>query len=323
MLQDYTRPSVVWLGLYSILRSRTMEFTYSVNLMVIFALNISFFFSGICLNSLVIVSFWRSAQLRKKLCYFAIMVLSCCDLLVVLTNHPLTALIAVLWLTDKITTCPKWLFISLRFSFLFIVFSFLALLVMNFDRYLSTHYPVFHRTSMTRSKLISLLAASLAMALPISLLSENNNFLVSHANGLLICFIFLFPATLFINYKLFTVARKMRRNSTLTTEMKLSSKNISSCLLAVVCFVLLSIPVFVFIGLRRSSKDAEHTLDRAQLAALWTKTISAMNSTFNCLIFYWKNKILRTEGKKVFKNMKVRRRSRSESNTGVTNETTV
>jgi hypothetical protein len=50
------------------------------------AVNEFFFFSGICLNSLVILTFWRSVQLRKKLCYFMIMVLSCCDLLAVLTN---------------------------------------------------------------------------------------------------------------------------------------------------------------------------------------------------------------------------------------------
>jgi hypothetical protein len=36
-----------------------------------------------------------------------------------------------------------------------------------------------------------------------------------------------------------------------------------------------------------------------------------MNSTFNCLIFFWKNKILRTEGMKLIKSMKICR-SRSE-----------
>ena len=70
------------------LKSSAMELIYSVNLTFIIFLNVLFFFSGIRLNSLVIVSFWRSVQLRKKLCYFMIMVLSGCDLLVVLTTHP-------------------------------------------------------------------------------------------------------------------------------------------------------------------------------------------------------------------------------------------
>ena len=93
-----------------------MELIYSVNLIFVITLNILFFFSGICLNSLVIVSFWRSVQLRKKLCYFSIMVLSCCDLLVVLTTTPFTGLVAMLWLTEKINVFPGWLMIPQALS---------------------------------------------------------------------------------------------------------------------------------------------------------------------------------------------------------------
>ena len=81
-----------------------MELVYFVNLIFIFVVNILFFFSGICLSSLVIVSFWRSVQLRKKLCYFTIMILSCCDLLVVLTSHPSTALTAMCQRVDRAET---------------------------------------------------------------------------------------------------------------------------------------------------------------------------------------------------------------------------
>ena len=102
----------------------------------IFVINILFFFLGMCLNSLVIVSFWRSVQLRKKLCYFTIMVLSCCDLLVVLTNHPYTAFVTILWLTEKIYKYPAWLLFPYCLFNIFTGFSLLALLVMNVDRYL-------------------------------------------------------------------------------------------------------------------------------------------------------------------------------------------
>ena len=40
---------------------------------------------------------------------------------------------------------PKWVFNSLRSSVAFMVFSSNALLVMSFDRYLATSYPIFHR----------------------------------------------------------------------------------------------------------------------------------------------------------------------------------
>ncbi len=132
-----------------------MEYIYFINLILIFALNVFFLFSGICLNFLVIISFWRCVQLRTKLCYFMIMVLSCCDLLAVLTNNPFLAVIAMLWLTQKLDTDSTWPHIYLRLTNVFLAISLLALLVMNFDRYLATSYPIFHRTSVTKGRLLN------------------------------------------------------------------------------------------------------------------------------------------------------------------------
>ena len=151
-----------------------MEFTYFVNLIFILVVNILFFFSGICLNSLVIINFWRSVQLRKKLCYFMIMVLSCCDLLVVLTIHPFTALRAMLWLSEKINLYPALVMISHEVLNVFIGFSLLALLVMNVDRYLATHYPIFHRTSVTKGKLLALFTVLVLIELTSAAMSIND-----------------------------------------------------------------------------------------------------------------------------------------------------
>ena len=288
-----------------------MEQSYFINLIFIFAVNILFFFSGICLNSLVILSFWKSVQLRKKLCFFTIMVLSCCDLLVVLANHPLMALIAMLRLTEKLNTYPSWVDISTRIATIFVGFSLVALLVMNFDRYLATHYPIFHRISVTKGKLLTLVAMLDIFGLTLMLLTANN-IIFSYQVGLLICLIIVFPPMLFINYKLFIIAiRKSPRNSGISPGT-FSLKNISGCLLAVACFVVLTITAFVYSGLRITTKGSS-TLDDAHIVGLWGRTIASMNSTCNCLIFYWKNKILRAEGMKVIKGLKICGRVQSQS----------
>ena len=281
-----------------------MELSCFISLTFIFAVNVLFFFSGICLNSLVILSFWKSSLLRKKLCYFMIMVLSCCDLLVVLTHHPLMAVITMLWLTGKLDSTPRWWEISARTSTIFVAFSLLALLVMSFDRYLATYYPLFHRTSVTKGKLSTLFGILIVLALTFLMLT-GNNFLLSYQVGLLIFLGVLFPPMLFINYKLLIIARKNRRNKGRSHETKKAffTKNISSCLLAIACFVVLSVPTVVY-SVLRMTKEYRLPLDNAHIAALWGKTIASMNSTCNCLIFYWKNKILRTEGKKVLKRLK-------------------
>ena len=98
----------------------------------------------------------------------------------------------------------------------------------------------------------------------------------------LIISILVIPAMLFINYKLFLVVRKSRKNKRMSTDMKnaLSLKNISSCLLVVACVVVLSIPMSVNIGLRINSPETKISLDNANLAAMWVKTIALINCTF-------------------------------------------
>ena len=70
----------------------------------------------------------------------------------------------------------------------------------------------------------------------------------------------------------------------------------------------LSIPAFAYAGLKMSASYAEETLSldhHVQLIGIWGLTIASMNPTFDCLIFYWKNKVLRTEGLKVIKSFKI------------------
>ena len=289
-----------------------MELSYFINLIFIFAVNVLFLFTGICLNSLVLISFWRSGQVRKKLCYFMIMILSCCDLLAVLINHPLMALFAVFALTEKFDANPSWAYIVSKLSIIFLALPFLALLVMNFDRYLATYYPLFHRTSVTKRRLLTLFA-TLSIVQATLLLMSINNSVITHPVEVLVCLIITSPPMLFINYKLFKITRKSRRNNGISPEMKktFSWKNISSCLLAVVCFVVLSIPAFLYSGLGIASKNKDASLNKAFIVALWSKTIASMNSTCNCLIFYWKNKILQTEGMKVIKSVTLRRNAQS------------
>ena len=225
-----------------------MESIYFINLIFIFALNVFYLFSGICLNSLVIISFWRSVQFQKRLCYFMIMVLSCCDLLAVSTNNLLLAVIAMLWLTGKLDIYSTWPHVCLSVTNIFFAFSLFALLVMSFDRYLATTYPIFHRTSVTKGRLLTLLAILIIIEVTLAVMSRND-FVISIQVHALIYFILLTPPMLFLNYKLFLVVRKSRRNKRISNERKnsFSVKTISSCLLIIACFVVLFIPTFVYI----------------------------------------------------------------------------
>ena len=84
-----------------------MDLSVYIHLISLCVVNIIFTFSGIILNTLVIVNFWKSSQLRKKLCHFMVLVLSCFDLVSVVTNHPGILVYLIFWLREDYDFLPK------------------------------------------------------------------------------------------------------------------------------------------------------------------------------------------------------------------------
>jgi uncharacterized membrane protein len=105
----------------------------------------------------------------------------------------------MLWLTGKLDGNARWPHISLSSTRIFLVFSFFALLVMNFDRYLATSYPIFHRTSVTKGRLLTLLAIMVIVEITLAVMYAYD-FVISYQVHILILFVLLIPAMLFINY---------------------------------------------------------------------------------------------------------------------------
>jgi hypothetical protein len=108
----------------------------------------------------------------------------------------------------------------------------------------------------------------------------------------LLLFLFIYS-----NYKIFTFAKSKREEgrvapttgTTMDEKRKkqfLKVKNISTC------------PQIIASALRLASKTSLY--DRQVLLLnLWSNTFISLNSTFNCVIFFWRNSILRREGMKI------------------------
>ena len=283
-----------------------MELKIFIQLIFLTVFNIAFACAGIVLNSMVVVSFLlcpSSSPLRRKLCNFMILVLSCVDLIVVVTSHAVTVLRVVLWLNENLELFSKIRFL-VDLSIILHCFSFLTILVMSIERYLAVYYPFFYLTSVTRRRLLSILAAFFIFP-PISrILSVNKRANTDLMNTILFGLMFL--PTLFLNYKLFTISRNLRRHNRRSTEGSTSLanlKHISTCLLVFACLIVMSIPSIIMIVFMHIE---ERNSENAQVLAFWTMTVVSANSTMNCLIFFWKNKILRKEAEKVLKALKYR-----------------
>ena len=150
-----------------------MDLNVYIHLLFLCVVNIVFSFFGIVLNTLVIASFRKSSQLRKKLCHFMIMVLSCFDLVAVVTIYPAILLYLSSWLREDYDLLRK-MKRYLHISDVFLGFSFLALLVMSIERYLGAYYPMYHRTSVTKRRLLTLLAILLLLHTTSYVISVND-----------------------------------------------------------------------------------------------------------------------------------------------------
>jgi hypothetical protein len=118
-----------------------------------------------------------------------------------------------------------------------------------------------------------------------------------------------------LNYKIFIIAKSKRTKervaptSTTTSSnqgrerRKLNFKNISTCSLAVGCFFVCSFPRIIYSITRLTLSKPFHNR-QVLLFSIWSATFFSMNSTFNCLIFFWRNSILRREGTNLVKGFR-------------------
>ncbi len=111
----------------------------------------------IFLNSVTILAFMRSAHLKSKKSYFLIMLLSVNDLLVGLFGNSSYVLVLITIIIGY-PSCK----INIAFDFVAFylgIMSIMTLFALNIERYLSILHPFYHRTKVTRSRLLKMVVA--------------------------------------------------------------------------------------------------------------------------------------------------------------------
>jgi hypothetical protein len=226
-------------------------------------INIVFMVAGIFLNSVVIISLWRSSQLRKKLCYFMIFVLSCFDLAVVTITHPLLIMSTISVPLGEINEiCERT-----RISIYFVVCnsSMFALFTLNVKRFLALTCPFFHQASVTKTRFLYFQAFLTVIIVGLSPLvyfySDTFGNRLSTVIVLSLLFFFIYSC----NYKTFKIAKSKREDESdvpsAATSMDgnrkkriFNLKNISICSLSTSCFYFCSCPEIIHSVLRLASE---------------------------------------------------------------------
>ena len=268
----------------------------ATNLILLYVLNGFFIIIGLFFNSIVVFGLLKSHTLLKKPCFFMILVLTCSDLVVVTICHPLVINSTYLWWNGNFDMENIFHRIK-KYSNLLVHFSFLTLLTMSIDRFLAITYPLFHHVSVTKKRLMVCLLFFFLLTIVERVLAYNDIFgVVCYAAeaifiGALLVVVFV------LNCKMFIAAKAAHKGQAMN-----SFKKSSTCLIAVACFVVFSAPLMVYSGMQ-FAPNAALSKDDAMLFNLWASTLTCINSSVNCFIFFWKNNTLRQVGMKILKTL--------------------
>ena len=264
---------------------------------------------GIFLNSVVIVCLRRSWQLRKKLCYFMIFVLSCFDLAVVMITHPALMVSTILMTFNNYDETRDHIIILICITFN--GFSMIALLTLNIERFLALSYPFFHERNVTKKRLMYFIALLVCLAIAQTSLTfahwiTSDNILIT---VYFILFLFFFG---FLNYKTLMIAKSKRCIGDTAGQQlarhRLNVRKTSTSFWAVVCFFVCFSPQIVYSIYHLAYKTPCYHMED-YVFHLWSSTFVSANSTLNCLVLFWRNTVLRREGTKTIKSCFGRNRS--------------
>ncbi len=200
-----------------------MELYRLINLIFLCIVNDLFEFAGIFLNSVVIISLWKSAKLRKGTANFMILVLSSYDLLVVVLGHPTVILAAVTWSIGD-NSSAHWTTIRSEGYHLAEVativsnytqsFSMAALLTMTIDRYMAITRPFFHKVYVTKLRLLALAVTMDFLIIGVRMFRFFEGLKAVHYTTALLISITAFLLLAFMNYRMFRIASNVKRERT-------------------------------------------------------------------------------------------------------------
>ena len=280
---------------------------------------------GTFLNALVIMVFWKTPKFRNKVTYFMIMILSCIDMCVTVTVHPLYLVNSIAEITQTSRCVYKMLYQTS--AVIFSGMSYFTFFVMNLERYLSICRPFYHMRNVTRERCLILSACLWLICIGTGiapLFGMDIQFVVSALAVLILGSIFFLYLAI---YRVATKARKSRLRSASRNgqdAMSVTEETVSALetrdstrpkkkisflhdlqlakmyLIVVFSTILLNIPNVVVLA---AFSERIETLDGVVQAKIWTLTLVAFNSTFNSLIFFWANGRLRSEGLKMCKKL--------------------
>ena len=274
--------------------------------------NVFLTITTILLNSVTIIASVKSRLLKERMAYFTVMMLSATDLIVGLTSNPLFAAMLLKEYSSRRTDCllkEIQIFLLLFFSGC----SFKTLVVMSWERYAAICHPLFHRTKVTRKRLMKCLVFLWFLALVCTILSVRfviffDYVIIPELMGFGIFLVYVYGRIYLANSKSTrnVIENGGQQDAAVKTAAKkdqphhvlLNVRLAKSCCLVVLSFVLCYLPSCII-----TNRNFKFEQDLKISVEVWAVTLILANSSINSIVFFWRSKLLRDEACAVFKQV--------------------
>ena len=203
------------------------------------------------------------------------------------------------WNTTFWVTCNLWLF-------------FRDTIHDELRKIFSIVHPIFHRTKVTKARLVKCLIVLWLSALALTFFTFYRPDVISKLLSLQMSL--SMAALVFIYVRIYIACTRSSKIFGRKNRINPSSKNqdtfetqrrdylrnlrlVKSCFMVVVCFGICFLPgALVISGFQEMNEDL-HMIRR------WSEILLVSNSSLNSLIFFWRNKLLRREAQKILKQL--------------------
>ena len=270
--------------------------TYYVNYVVASICNTLLIITGIILNAATILAYWRSARFRSKTSYFLIMMLSVFDL----TGATVGNLAFVLSLAFTLHGNPNCTITILQkiLTHFTAALSLATLFALNIERYLSIIHPFFHRTKITKLRLLGLAAVFWLHACVGTVSYPILGGIVAR-HMTMYTMVLEIVVTVCMYMVMYRAVRSSainpsERNGNQVNKLQ-NLKMAKSCAIVVASTVICFLPFAIVLSLKAS-------VFIFMFLEIWAKTLIFLSFSLNSLVFFWRNPILRIEAKAVLKH---------------------
>ena len=274
----------------------------------------------VSLNSLTVLTFWRTPRLRENASLYLVMILSLVDAGIGTFCHPF---ITISLIHDLMNLQACWIYHvqskSLRPT---TVLSLSIVAAISVERYFGVVHPLIHRAKITKVKLSLLVLFIWSSCAIVSLPAHfNDNSLKILASISIVC-LMLITACCYTKIAHTVIYSKIRRTIPINAHSSTDGQNgarekknrkeilhflieikmAKSCFLIVLCYLMCYSPIIVVSAILRNKLSP--------LTQFYTRTwcllFIMLNSSLNSIIFFWRNAHLRNETKNVLKNIKLK-----------------